>query len=125
MYSTLDGVYDAFTELMYYFYFEFNIYCFLVLIVFINCIKTIQDYLYIKKNNSTNINLSPCPYTLIVSVFAGISLYNALMFQGVLADISEKYSHIWINKIFTLSIIAFTLFIIQLYFFAISLKTKK
>src|SRR5690625_1593352 len=96
MYSLLDGVYDAFTELMYYFYFEYIIYCILIIITLLICIKTMFNYLSIKKNHSTNVTVHPLD--IVISIFIGIALLSSMMFQGVLADISPEQSEIWFPR---------------------------
>lgn len=111
--------YSAFDGLMNYFHFEFNIYCVLVLVVLINCIDAAMRFSAAKKNDEVSV---PNTFGVIVSMLVGIGLFNALLFQGVLSDISSKYSEIWFNKIFILCIIAFILFVIQ---FILCVKTAK
>lgn len=109
-----NGKYSAFDEFMYYYHWDFAVYYILVLIVFINCIKTIYNFTSIKKGGTGNSTMNYVD--LISSILAGIGLYCGVFFQGILSDISSKYSLIWWNKIFVSAIIAFTLFIIQLIF---------
>lgn len=106
------GRYSAFEELMYYYHFDFNVYYFLTLIVFVNCIKAVVEFICIKKGKISKLRSNYLD--LIVSVLAGIGLMNGMFFQGVLSDISAKYSKIWGGKMSTLCITAFLLFIIQL-----------
>lgn len=106
-------MYNALEELMSYFHFEFNVYLVLALIVFINCINEILHYRAIKRNE---IEAIPNTFNLIASLVAGIGLFNALIFQAVIGDISSKYSALWFNKVFTVCIVACVAFIIQCVF---------
>ena len=115
-------MYDSFTELMQYFDFEFNIYCLLVLIVFINCTKAVFSFLRIKKDKNADISINH--WDILVSIISGMGLFNAIMFQGVIADISKAESDIWFNKVLGLCISAFVLFIIQFYFTGAVVKRK-
>ena len=118
--------YSSFNELMNYFHFNFIVYLMLFLIVLINCLKTLFNYMNVKKDPSADITISPTD--IFITMLCGLGFFFGLMFQGVLADISSHYSSIWWPKIFALSIIAFLLFIIQLrFFFLISniLQEKK
>lgn len=109
-----NGKYSAFDEFMYYYHWDFAVYYILVLIVFINCIKSTYNFITIKKGCTAN---SVIIYVdLFSSILAGIGLFCGAFFQGILSDISSKYSVMWGNKIFILAIIAFVLFIIQLIF---------
>ncbi|WP_129599859.1 hypothetical protein [Anaerophilus nitritogenes] len=107
----VNGQYSAFEELMHYYHWSFYAYYFLVLIVFVNCIKAIVSFRAIKKCKASNISLSYMD--LIVSILAGIGLIYGMIFQGVLSDISSKHSKIWGDKMIVLCIVAFVLFIIQ------------
>lgn len=111
MYSLLDGVYDSFTELMYYFYFEYTIYCILLIIMALICIKMISNYLAIKNNPSSNITIHPLD--IAISILIGIAFYSSLMFQGVLSDISTEQSNIWFPRVLALCLIYIILFIFQ------------
>lgn len=114
MFLGMDGKYSAFEELMYYYHFHFNVYYLLALIVFVNCIKAIVSFVYANKRKASNISSSNMD--LLISILVGIGLGYGMIFQGVMSDISQKYSHIWGNKIFVLCIISFVLFIVQLIF---------
>ncbi len=111
MYSLLEGVYDSFTELMYYFYFEYTIYCILLTIVLLLCIKTIFNYLSIKNNPSSNITVHPLDF--VISILIGIAFLSSMMFQGVLSDISTEQSSIWYSRVLALCLIYICLFIVQ------------
>ena len=110
----VDGKYSAFEELMYYYHWDFYVYYFLVLIVFVNCIKAIVNCSSVKKCKVSNITSSYID--LLVSILAGTGLMCGMFFQGVLSDISSKYSKVWLDKMFILCVVAFVLFIIQLIF---------
>lgn len=114
MFLGIDGKYSAFEELMHYYHFSFSVYYILVLVVFINCIKAIVNFIFLEKKKELN-NTSGIA-DLLVSVLSGIGLGSGMVFQGVMADISQKYSSIWANKMFTLCVIGLVLFIIQLIF---------
>lgn len=116
----VNGKYSAFEELMQYYHWDFYVYYFLVLIVFINCIKSILNFISIKKGKSSN--LTSGYIDLIVSVIAGMGLICGMFFQGILSDISSKYSEIWGSKMLILCIVAFILFIVQ---FIFVLRNKK
>ncbi len=49
MYLGMDGKYSAFEELMHYYHLNFYVYYFLLLIVFVNCIKVIVNFTSVKK----------------------------------------------------------------------------
>lgn len=68
----VNGKYSAFEELMHYYHWDFYVYYFLVLIVFINCIKSIVNFISIKKGKSSN--LTSGYIDLIISVIAGMGL---------------------------------------------------
>ncbi|SDX30709.1 hypothetical protein [Tepidimicrobium xylanilyticum] len=112
MYLGMDGKYSAFEELMHYYHLNFYVYYFLLLIVFVNCIKVIVNFTSVKKGKVSNINSGNMD--LLISILAGIGLGYGMLFQGVLSDISSKYFKIWGNKMFVLCIASFILFIIQL-----------
>lgn len=103
-----DGNYNPLLELSHYFYFEFNIYIVLLFILVLNCIRA---FLSCKKPTSM---LSPSD--LFISIGCEIAFANALMFQGVIADISLQVSEQLFNKVFALCILSFVAFILQIYF---------
>lgn len=114
MFLGIDGKYSAFEELMHYYHFDFMVYYILVLIVFVNCIKAIVDFVSVNKRKISNV--SSGIMDLLVSILCGIGLGSGMIFQGVMSDISRKYFNIWGNKMFVLCIIGLILFIIQLIF---------
>ena len=93
MYSLIDGVYDRFTELMHYFYFEYAVYCILLIIMLFISIKIISNYLAIKNNSSSNVTVHSLDF--VISVLIGAAFFSSMMFQGVLSDISTEQSKIW------------------------------
>lgn len=111
MFLGIDGKYSAFEELMHYYHFDFKVYYILFIIVLVNCIKSVINYISFKKrkvlNNYSNI------IDLFISVLAGIGLGYGMIFQGVLSDISNKYFEIWGNNLFVLCVISLLLFIGQ------------
>ncbi len=111
MYSLLEGVYDSFTELMYYFYFEYAIYCILLIIMLVLSIKAISNYVRIKRNPSSSITFHPLD--IVISILIGIAFFSAMMFQGVLADISTEQSKIWYPSVLALCLAYSLLFILQ------------
>ncbi|NEU05703.1 hypothetical protein [Clostridium senegalense] len=118
--------YNTLKDIMSYFYFEFNINYVLGAIMLVNTIKIIKDYTSIRKSNSEIFhNIKSSYYDLIISSFVMIGLYNGVMFQGVIADISSEYSQLWITKMMIVGIVSFVLFIIQLIFFMMLKKYKR
>lgn len=114
MYSLIDGVYDRFTELMHYFYFEYAIYCILLIIMLFISIKIISNYLAIKNNSSSNITVHSLDF--VISVLIGAAFFSAMMFQGVLSDISTEQSKIWLPRVSRLFFVYIILFILQCVF---------
>lgn len=114
MFLGMDGKYSAFEEIMYYYHFDFMVYYILVLIVFINCIKAIVNYISVSKKEVSYIPSGSID--LLISILLGIGLGSGMVFQGVMSDVSSKYSHIWGTKMFVLCVIGLILFIIQLIF---------
>ena len=114
MHLDVNGNYSAFEEIMYYYNLDFKVYYILAVIVLINLIKVIIDHVNIKKSKISNQYSSWMD--LLVSVLAGIGLGYGLIFQGVLSDVSSKYSGVWANKMILLCIISFVMFIIQFVF---------
>lgn len=114
MYSLIDGVYDRFTELMHYFYFEYAIYCILLIIMLFISIKIISNYLAIKNNSSSNITVHSLDF--VISVLIGAAFFSAMMFQGVLSDISTEQSKIWFPRVSRLFFAYIILFILQCVF---------
>ena len=110
---SLNNEYSSILEFMNYFYFEFNIYIILLIIIIINCFKSFKSYRQFIKNN---MNESYQFSDLLISIFCEIAFANAIMLQGVIADISKESSEFWFNKVFTISVISFIFFIIQIYF---------
>lgn len=113
MFLGSNGEYSSILELMHYFYFEFNIYVILLIIVIVNCFKAIRSYKQVIKNN---LNKSFHLSDIMVSILCEIALGNALMLQGVVADISAEASELWFNKIFIISVVSFVVFIVQVCF---------
>lgn len=122
MFLSSNEQYNSLLELMHYFYFEFNIYIILLIIIAINCFKSIIGYKQFMNNNE---NESFHYSDIIISIFCELAFFNALMLQGVVADISRQVSEQWFNKVFAVSIISFLLFIIQIYFICRLSKDKK
>ena len=114
MFLGIDGKYSAFEELMHYYHFNFSTYYFLLFIVLVGCIKAIVNFVSIKKGKALNITVGGID--LLVSILAGMGLAAGMFFQGVLSDISTKYFEIWGNKMLTLCVVSFILFIVQLIF---------
>ena len=52
---------------------------------------------------------------IITSALCVVAMGNAIMLQGVIADISSEASAIWFNKVFIVSVFVFILFIFQIY----------
>lgn len=123
MYSLLDGVYDSFTELMYYFYFEYAVYCVLLIIMVLLCMKGLFNYLAVKKETSSNITVHPLD--IVISILIGIAFFSTMMFQGVLSDISPEYSKIWFPRVVALCLIYILLFIVQCVFLNRIVKYKR
>lgn len=117
-----DGTYSAFEELMYYFDIQFSVYYILTLIVAMNCIKVVVNYVFIRKGKKAKFSSSV--FDLITSMLAGIGLGTGMLFQGVLADVSFKHFEIWGDKLLLLCIVSLVLFIIQ-FIFVFKIKTKE
>lgn len=73
MYLGMDGKYSAFEELMHYYHLNFYVYYFLLLIVFVNCIKVIVNFTSVSNINSGNMDL-------LISILAGIGLGYGMLF---------------------------------------------
>lgn len=114
MYSLIDGVYDRFTELMHYFYFEYAVYCILLIIMLFISIKIISNYLAIKNNSSSNVTVHSLDF--VISVLIGAAFFSSMMFQGVLSDISTEQSKIWFPRVSRLFFVYIILFILQCVF---------
>lgn len=114
MFLGIDGNYSAFEELMHYYHFDFKVYYILSIIVFVNCIKSVVNYISSKKGKVVNTYSSIID--LFVNIVAGIGLGFGMIFQGVLSDISSKYFKIWGNKLLVLCVVSLLLFIVQLIF---------
>ena len=114
MYNSLEGGYSALGELMNYFHFEVNIYYILLVIVFINFMKALCSLLRLRKNKDADMSINALD--IVISILSGVALFNALIFQGVLADISTQYSQIWFSRVAALCIGAFILFVLQVFF---------
>ena len=110
----IEGQYSAFEELMYYYHYEFNIFYLLAMIVLVNCIKSVAHFV-ISKQGKIQYNKF-WMMDIVVSVIAGLGLLFGLIFQGVLSDISTKYSSIYLGKMMFLSVTSSVLFLIQLFF---------
>lgn len=122
MHLSIDKSYSPFEELMFYYNIDFMVYYILVLIVFINCIKSIVNFMQVKKGKESKIHSNNVD--LIISILCGIGLAYGNIFQGVLSDISQNYSHIWGPKLVVLSLMALILFIVQ-FVFALKIKGIK
>lgn len=122
MFLSSSGEYSSILELMHYFYFEFNIYIILLVIIIVNCFKAIRGYRqFINDNVNEVFHFSD----IIISFLCEIALVNALMLQGVIADISGEASELWFNKVFMISIASVLVFIIQIYFTSRLIKRMK
>lgn len=109
--------YNAYDELMSYFYFEFNIYIVLFIIILIGLIKEAAGYIEIKKqNNSIEMSTNDRIYTVLVSLLALIGLISGIFFQGVIMDISPKTTMILLDKSMYLFIASIIMFNLQIVF---------
>ncbi|GAB6106700.1 hypothetical protein [Fusibacter bizertensis] len=118
--------YNALNELMSYYYFEFYVQCVLVIIMLINTIKSIKYYTESKRNMpSKEKNTVYSWFDFAVSVFVIIGMYFAIMFQGVISDISDVFSQIWFGKVLGLFVFVIALFIIQISLYLLSKKSIK
>lgn len=122
MYLDASGRYSAFEELMSYYNLNFYVYFILMSIVLVNCIKALMDYINIKNGRRSKVKSGI--FDIITSILSGYGLFTGLFFHGVLADISDKYSKIWTNKLLIISIVTFILFIIQLTFMGLGKRKK-
>lgn len=113
MNSLTQGTYSALRELMNYYHIEFNVYYVLTIIVFINALKSVINYINLKKDKTFKFRLDY--FDLVITIIAGIGLLFGIIFIGILSDISLEHSNLWFGKVFILSIIVFILFIIQLF----------
>lgn len=123
MHLDASGKYSAFEELMSYYHLNFYVYIILMLIVLVNCIKTIIDYIRIKKGNK--LKSKSDIFNIITSILAGGGLFSGAFFHGVIADISDKYNKIWTSSILSVCIISFILFIIQIVFMILGNKIEE
>lgn len=64
-------------------------------------------------------------FDFAVSVFVIIGMYLAIMFQGVISDISDVFSRIWFGKVLGLFVFVIALFIIQISLYLLSKKSIK
>ena len=118
--------YNALNELMSYYYFEFYVQCVLVIIMLINTMKSIKYYTESKRNMpSKEKNTVYSWFDFAVSVFVIIGMYFAIMFQGVISDISDVFSQIWFGKVLGLFVFVIALFIIQISLYLLSKKSIK
>ncbi len=109
--------YNAYNELMSYFYFEFNVYIILTLIIILGLIKSIDTYRKLEKSSKTEpARHNGRKYNLIISTLALIGLSNAMFFHGVMLDIPMESGYVWSSKFIYLFVVAFVLFSIQLIF---------
>lgn len=108
----INGKYNPFEELMYYYKWGFYVYYFLMFIVFINSIKSLLNFFYFKRDNNISAYID-----LFISFLCGLGLACGMLFQAILSDISSKYYKMWGNKMMILCILAFILFVIQVIFF--------
>lgn len=113
--------YSAYDELMSYFYFEFNLYTVLTAIVILGLTKSIFRYVSARRNQvRSTIGTAEKIGDLSISFIAFIGLVNAMMFQGVLADIPVKSGHIWGAKTIPLFVISGVCLVLQLLFLFLS-----
>jgi len=111
-------------ELMQYFHFTFNVYLVLPLVVLLNCIKVMNHYFYNKENEHKK--SGSYGVDIVISLIVGFGIFNLLMFQGVLADISSNYSEEWFGIVMTLCAITVISIIVQFIFcYKISRDDKK
>lgn len=121
MFLATNGEYSSILELMYYFYFEFNVYIMLLIIIFINFFKAFLSYKKIHyKNKEVSISFGDA----ITSIISGIALINAIFFQGVIADISSEASSIWFKRVLAVCIISFILVVGQFYLYGKFIKNE-
>lgn len=119
MLLAIGGNYSSILELMQYFYFEFNVYIMLLVIIFINFLKALLSYRRIlNKNEEICIQFTD----VITSIVCGIALLSAIFFQGVIADISSTASNIWFNRVFAICIVSFILIMGQFYLYGKIIK---
>lgn len=104
--------YSSFNEMMDYYHWDFFVYYILTFIVFINCMKSIIYFYYVKKGRLLKVIASYID--IFISILAGVGLLYGTFFQGILTDIPANNGSQWLSRIFILDIIAFVLFIIQL-----------
>lgn len=109
--------YSPFTELMSYFYFNFNVYYVLLSILALNVLRTITGF-YSNCNGPKPIS----GYDFLISILVGIGLLDALYFQGVLSDISNIESDKWFGKMFAVCFAALILFSVQVVLSIIACK---
>lgn len=121
MFFSTNGKYSSILELMHYFYFEFNVYIMLLIIIFINFLKAFLSYRrLLDKKEGICIQFTD----LITSIICGIALLSAIFFQGVIADIASEASAIWFKRVFAVCIVSSILFVGQLYLYAQIIKNE-
>lgn len=107
------GEYSPILELMHNFHFEFNVYIILLIIVIINCLKTIIKYKgFIKHNKEAFLSVSD----IVSSVLCEVAFVNILIMQGIISDISIMASTLWINKVFIIIFLSVVTFCIQIFY---------
>lgn len=79
--------YNSLNEMMSYFHLNFIVYFILLLIVIINCLKTIANYMRIKKDSKADLTTGPTD--IGITLLCGTALFFALYFQGFLQTYRE------------------------------------
>lgn len=100
--------YNAYDELMNYFYFEFNVYIVLTIIILVGVIREFQRYSNIKKGTYSNINRGT-RLELLYSLLALIGLSNGMFFQGVMTDTPMESGYQWVDRTVYLFVFAIIL----------------
>ncbi len=121
MFLAENGEYSSILELMHYFYFEFNVYIILLMIIVINFMKIFLEY---RKSLQHNGDISIHSTDMITSLLCVIAMGNALYLQGVISDISNEASEIWFHRVFVICIVSFILFVLQCYIYRYSRLNK-
>lgn len=119
--------YNAYDELMSYFQFEFNVYRILFIIILFGLIKALMAYIKSRKlDKFKELDNKGRKYDLVISLLALIGLYNAMFFQGVIADIPLESGYVWVNKTFYLAIASHLVFCLQVLFLVLTdMKIRK
>lgn len=107
--------YNALDEVMSYFYYEFNIYIILALIVVLGAVKALLQLIKSWRTKDRNdSDKNHYVFDILLSLLAILALSNAAVFQGVLSDIPVESAHQWIDKSFQLIIATALIFSVQL-----------